>query len=223
MPPLVFLFCVFPQLTVSLPCRLEEFLRRRARLQRVEEESRRRVVLGFFDTLYWSRQFKRHLNLKNSARMTAIPQLDVPEILVDNTEETTSRPAASRATTQGFPTSRDRSASRDFLSADGGRRTWSSITDLSSFDTSYAHPLAFPRAPDSPSGQGHRNQTSAFSFDLQEPAESPEVETTGGEGRRGSSVSPAQVREMLDDSAWMASIRRSATMRRSGTTRRSEW
>jgi hypothetical protein len=31
--------------------RLEEFLRRRARLQRVEEEVRRRIVLGFFDTM----------------------------------------------------------------------------------------------------------------------------------------------------------------------------
>jgi hypothetical protein len=35
----------------SKSLRLEEFLRRRARLQRVEEEVRRRVVLGFFDTL----------------------------------------------------------------------------------------------------------------------------------------------------------------------------
>lgn len=31
--------------------RLEEFLRRRARLQRVDEEIRRKVVQGFFDTL----------------------------------------------------------------------------------------------------------------------------------------------------------------------------
>ena len=35
----------------SKSLRLEEFLRRRARLQRVEEEVRRRIVLGFFDTL----------------------------------------------------------------------------------------------------------------------------------------------------------------------------
>jgi len=31
--------------------RLEEFLRRRARLQRVDEEIRRKIVQGFFDTL----------------------------------------------------------------------------------------------------------------------------------------------------------------------------
>ncbi|KAI1294553.1 Ion transport protein-domain-containing protein [Xylaria venustula] len=35
----------------SKSLRLEEFLRRRARLQRVEEEVNRRIVLGFFDTL----------------------------------------------------------------------------------------------------------------------------------------------------------------------------
>ncbi|KAM0322822.1 hypothetical protein ACHAQA_009163 [Verticillium albo-atrum] len=35
----------------SKSLRLEEFLRRRARLQRVDEEVRRRIVLGFFDTL----------------------------------------------------------------------------------------------------------------------------------------------------------------------------
>ena len=64
--------------------RLEEFLRRRYRLQRVEEEVRRRIVIGFFDTLYWSRQFRRRQELRNSARMVTIPQFAVPEILVDD-------------------------------------------------------------------------------------------------------------------------------------------
>ena len=64
--------------------RLEEFLRRRYRLQRVEEEVRRRIVIGFFDTLYWSRQFRRRQELRHSARMVTIPQFAVPEILVDD-------------------------------------------------------------------------------------------------------------------------------------------
>jgi voltage-dependent calcium channel len=38
-------------ITDSKSLRLEEFLRRRARLQRVEEEVRRRIVQGFFDTV----------------------------------------------------------------------------------------------------------------------------------------------------------------------------
>ena len=64
--------------------RLEEFLRRRYRLQRVQEEVQRRIVIGFFDTLYWSRAFRRRQQLRGSARMVDIPQFAVPEILVDD-------------------------------------------------------------------------------------------------------------------------------------------
>ncbi|PQE25780.1 ion transporter protein [Rutstroemia sp. NJR-2017a BBW] len=63
--------------------KLEEFLRRRARLQRVEEEVRRRIVVGFFDTMYWSRRFRQHMERKKSGRMTDIPQLG-PEVYVDD-------------------------------------------------------------------------------------------------------------------------------------------
>lgn len=67
--------------------RLEEFLRRRARLQRVEEAVRRNIVVGFFDTLYWSRRFRRAVQERRNARMTTIPQLDVPEIFVHDPAE----------------------------------------------------------------------------------------------------------------------------------------
>ena len=67
--------------------RLEEFLRRRARLQRVEEAVRRNVVVGFFDTLYWARRFRKSLEAKKSARMTMVPQLDVPEIYIQDDGE----------------------------------------------------------------------------------------------------------------------------------------
>ncbi|THX50710.1 hypothetical protein D6D06_07816 [Aureobasidium pullulans] len=70
--------------------RLEEFLRRRARLQRVEEAVRRNVVVGFFDTLYWARRFRKSLEAKKNARMTMVPQLDVPEIFIqDDSEDVT--------------------------------------------------------------------------------------------------------------------------------------
>ncbi|KAI1767672.1 Ion transport protein-domain-containing protein [Hypoxylon sp. FL1150] len=198
----------------SKSLRLEEFLRRRARLQRVEEEVRRRVVVGFFDTVYWSRKFKRHMEKKRSARMTAIPQLDVPDIFVDD-EDDRQRAAQQRTTMAATSTG---TASSDFLDvSDAARpqhRTWASSTDISAYDSSQAHPLSLPRA--SPSLSAHRSQTSAFSFELQEPG------TNSGENsRRGSSVSPAQVRELLDDSVWVESIRRSATIRRS--VRKSDW
>jgi hypothetical protein len=66
--------------------KLEEFLRRRARLQRVEEAVNRNVVVGFFDTLYWSRRFRRAVESKRSARMTAVPTFGVPEIFVQDEE-----------------------------------------------------------------------------------------------------------------------------------------
>ena len=64
--------------------KLDEYLRRRARIQRVEESVERRVVRGFFDTLYWKRRFKSRNNFRDSARMMTIPQFAVPEIFVDD-------------------------------------------------------------------------------------------------------------------------------------------
>ncbi|KAK5123113.1 hypothetical protein LTR85_003311 [Meristemomyces frigidus] len=67
--------------------KLEEFLRRRARLQRVEEAVNRNIVVGFFDTLYWARRFRRAMDAKKNARITAIPHFGVPEIFVHGEEE----------------------------------------------------------------------------------------------------------------------------------------
>ncbi|KAI1386973.1 Ion transport protein-domain-containing protein [Hypoxylon trugodes] len=199
----------------SKSLKLEEFLRRRARLQRVEEEVRRRVVVNFFDTVYWSRKFKKHMERKRAARMTAIPQLDVPDIFVDD-EDDRKRAVQQRTTMAAPPNSA--TASNFLAVSDAARpqhRSWASGTDISTYDSSQVHPLSLPRA--SPSMPGHRSQSSAMSFELQ-----PEPGTGSGENsRRGSSVSPSQVRELLDDSVWVESIRRSATIRRS--VRRSDW
>lgn len=184
-------------------------------------------MLGFFDTLYWSRQFRRHLERKRSARMDNIPQLGVPEILVDDEEERSARNAAarnlSRNTTSGFPSEAAAGSgagrrSGALLSAGDARpqnystRTGTSA-DFSASDTPFGqHPLGSPRAHE-PGSPGHRStQASAFSFDLQD------VSDGGGSSTRSSrrgSVNAENVREMLDDSVWMDSIRRSATVRRS--------
>jgi uncharacterized membrane protein YgcG len=67
----------------SKSLKLEEFLRRRARLQRVEEAVHRNIVVGFFDTLYWARRMRRRRDSKGEGRMTAIPKfVGVPEIYV---------------------------------------------------------------------------------------------------------------------------------------------
>ncbi|KAK8089123.1 calcium channel subunit cch1 [Apiospora hydei] len=197
----------------SKSLRLEEFLRRRARLQRVEEEVRRRVVLGFFDTLYWARKFKRHIDKKKSGRMTAVPQLDVPDIFVEDEDQRLKPPQ--RSTMAVTPQSASRSS--EFLGASNAARplhkSWNSNVDTG-YDSSSAHPLSEPRAR--PSRPRHDTQVSAFSFELQEPGTS-----SAANSRRGSSVSPAQVRELLDDSVWVESIRRSATIRKS--VRKTDW
>ncbi|TGZ76287.1 hypothetical protein EX30DRAFT_399378 [Ascodesmis nigricans] len=66
--------------------KLEEYLRRRYRLQRVEEQVQRNCVTNFFLTLYWHRRFK---NLQAGARTpaSALPHIDitqVPQIFVDD-------------------------------------------------------------------------------------------------------------------------------------------
>ncbi|KAK8049512.1 ion transporter [Apiospora phragmitis] len=198
----------------SKSLRLEEFLRRRARLQRVEEEVRRRVVLGFFDTLYWARKFKRHIDKKKLGRMTAVPQLDVPDIFVEDEDQRLKPPQ--RSTLAVTPRSTSRSS--EFLGASNASRqlhkSWNNSSADTGYDSSSAHPLSAPRA--APSMPRRETQTSAFSFELQEPGTS-----SAGNSRRGSSVSPAQVRELLDDSVWVESIRRSATIRKS--VRKTDW
>ena len=151
---------------------------------------------------------------KRSARMTGVPQLDVPDILVDDEEEREARKSRQQSVASAAGEAPHR-ASSTFLSPEEARahhRTWSGASqDLSLHDTNYAHPLSLPRAqPMTPGGQ-HRSTVSAFSFELQEPNSE---HNSAASSRRGSAVSPAQVREMLDDSVWVESIRRSATMRR---------
>ncbi|KAK2001750.1 ion transporter [Colletotrichum falcatum] len=199
----------------SKSLKLEEFLRRRARLQRVEEEVRRRVVLGFFDTLYWTRKFKKHIDMRKSARMTAIPQLDIPHILVDDDElRRKSSPVAG--------TGQTRSALLTVEDANkASHKSWSGpgSTDMPSDD--YQHPLSLARS--GTNTPGHQSTHSAFSFELQEGGQ-----TSAQSSRRGSAVSPvqspvspAQVSNMLDDSIWLESIRRTATIRKS--VRKSDW
>ena len=48
----------------------------------MEEAVNRNIVVGFFDTLYWSRRFRRAMEGKQNARVTAIPNFGVPEIFV---------------------------------------------------------------------------------------------------------------------------------------------
>ena len=64
--------------------RLEEFLRRRARIQRVEEQVKRSIVIGFFRTVLWRHRFLEHMHRRRASRMTEVPSMPVPEIFVED-------------------------------------------------------------------------------------------------------------------------------------------
>ncbi|KAJ6786874.1 hypothetical protein PWT90_00015 [Aphanocladium album] len=185
----------------SKSLRLDEFLRRRARLQRVDEEIRRRTVLGFFDTL----KFKQRMNAKRSARMTNVPQLSVPEILVDD-EESSANTAAGASNKTNRPLLP--SLNTD-IETPNRPSVWAG--EASPRDSGPQHPLSFPRTSGgalSPPASPMRT-----SFQL-----SPSDASTAEADRRGRSLSPAQARGMLDDSVWVESIRKSKTLRRSDKT-----
>lgn len=156
---------------------------------------------------------------RQSARMTAIPRLDIPDILVDDDwfEDDAGGAGPPSPRSPRSPRS-PTGASATHLSVDGGtQRSWVGPEDLSLYDGSWQHPLSFPRS--SPASPSHQATPSAFSFELQEPLDGGgghnEPMQQGLSSQRSSAAGPLQVRDILDDSIWVDTIRRSATMRRS--------
>ena len=226
----------------SKSLKLEEFLRRRARLQRVEEEVNRRVVMGFFDTMFWHRQFRSRLDLRHSARMVAIPQFAVPEIFVDDQEIVS--PATNdflhditsptSVLSPSVSPSDDERGRRPSTAGSGLRhRTDSRAASPSRTDRSYSvSPQLSPHRPSlsvnrpslsvhrpSHSGGGSAGGSSGFQWTLDDTSDlgqaRPQLRS-----RAGSSVNRQDVLQVFDESAWGESIRRSFTLRRTGTRRR---
>ncbi|KAL3427803.1 calcium channel subunit cch1 [Phlyctema vagabunda] len=185
----------------SKSLRLEEFLRRRARLQRVEEEVRRRVVVGFFDTMYWTRKFKKHIEMKKSGRMTTIPQLG-PEVYIDEDSNTPKIPKQTNTMLSPMDAENPRTAffNYGFDGAASGRPRRGTDASME----------IGPLSPITPTLSPHRATTSGFSLESGGESGGNSANTS----RRGSAVSAENVLEVLDNSAWGESIRRSFTMRR---------
>lgn len=192
----------------SKSLRLEEFLRRRARLQRVEEAVRRNTVIGFFDTLYWARRFRRHVEQRKSARMTAVPEFSIPEIFVDGQEHHDDRQGdvADVPTVPNTPIASPDVGGGGQLQSSPGRPSLQIDTSVSERGTSneWSRPSISlsPRHPrdvdiespdaslplsDAPSSHGHTRDNSGIVQDMM---------------------------QTLGDSAWGESIRRSFTQRR---------
>ena len=229
--------------------RLEEFLRRRARLQRVEEAVHRNIVVGFFDTMYWSRRFRRAMDRRKDARMKAVPMFGVPEIFVhdeggDAVEQDKDLNVPSVNVT---PVDHTASSSSD---AWGASRAPTSGTDADNnpFNRSDSEshmrrrsssqqtsPVASPRAETFHLSPRHRPSHSGGSIQPDwrfaaaienvnriSPPGSPGFPDSDftARNRANSAVSQNEMVGMFQDSAWGQSMRRSFTQRRSNTSRR---
>ncbi|KAH7388720.1 Ion transport protein-domain-containing protein [Pyrenochaeta sp. MPI-SDFR-AT-0127] len=197
--------------------RLEEFLRRRARLQRVEEAVRRNVVVGFFDTLYWARRFRRAMDQKKQGRMATIPQFTVPEIFIDDEDITNAQ--RNQHSPHGSPLfspqdlhvpDRRGSEPPHLDTSPQSRSRANSIQQTPQGSPTRASPQISPFSP--PAGEGDWQFASALSRPPS-PLE-PDADPANSRSRANSAVSAADVLEVLDNSAWGESIRRSFTQRR---------
>ena len=197
----------------SKSMQLEEFLRRRARLQRVEEEVNRRIVIGFFDTMYWSRRFRHRRDLRQSAHMMTVPSFGIPEILVEDEDATTPR-------TEQFP-----SMSVDGLPVDRGDSHGLGTGSFSAFDDGFrrrSNSGAASRASNSYNGSPQLTPTrtppsddahSPWRFDGADSQSS--TADSASRSRAVSAVDRQNALQVFDNSAWGESIRRSFTMGRS--------
>lgn len=206
----LFLLTHYNVIVDSRSLRLEEFLRRRARLQRVHETIRRNTVVGFFDTLHWSRKFRQAINRRRNSRLASPPALPVPEIFIEDPDD-------------HIDESSSGTEPRDFTSttpAYGGRKA---SPNLPPIDTSvhYRDSLRSPasiahnESPASSPVWGGRLASVDTSYPG--PARSSPTTPTLGHSRHGSNVSGIDtlgVIESFDTSAWGESIRRSFTTKR---------
>lgn len=204
--------------------RLEEFLRRRARLQRIEEGVRRSTVSSFFDTVYWRGQLRKALHERRLARMDTIPQLQVPEIFIEDEDAMDTK--SSTPTTRNRPSLALKIPSVNVFRQqdDAGESSPSTIRYRS--DSMQVSPTAGSSSnqrqlsPQRPSFQSMRQYSSEGAVSTGSAPPSPMLEVFPAEGDSrgrsgsGSTVSAQDMRDVIDNSAWGESLRRSFTLKR---------
>lgn len=183
------------------------------------------MVVGFFDTLYWARRFRRTLDQKKQGRMATIPQFTVPEIFIDDEDITDAQRAPQHSPSNSslftpadttMPGGLNHPASPprlDTHSANAGIR--SRANSIQQTPTASPTRTSPGPSPFSPPPDGDWQFASALS---QPPSPMEELDPSsaaaGNRSRANSAVSAADVLEVLDNSAWGESIRRSFTQRR---------
>lgn len=204
----------------SKSLRLDEFLKRRARQQRVEESIRRNVVRGFFDTLYWSRRFRRIQNSKGNFRMAEPPQLAVPEIFVEDPDDvaTSGKGAESQDFTGSIPMPSPRMTEQGSSSSSFNARGVPPIdTTLRRRDSTKTSPTRDDYSPGpSPSLSPSKLFLTDTAYPGPDRAPTP-TSPRAGHSRQGSATSSFGadgVLESFGNSAWGQSMRRSFSTRR---------
>lgn len=229
--------------------KLDEYLRRRARIQRVEESVERRVVRGFFDTMYWNRRFRSRNKLRDSSRMDTIPQFAVPEIYVDDRDVV---PPLDPDFSPDVPLKDGSSGGYSPQQQDIGglRRRNESISvagspSRSGLSSANVSPQLSPHRPSVSVSSSNINFGNDGNMDWMDEDPFADGRSPGGSPRRSparsransnvdevftaarsraaSSVEDRQRQDVLDvfdNSAWGESIRRSFTLSRRGTQRR---
>ncbi|EXJ92665.1 hypothetical protein A1O3_01217 [Capronia epimyces CBS 606.96] len=206
----LFLLAHYNVITDSRSLRLEEFLRRRARLQRVQETIRRDTVMGFFDTLHWSRKFKRARDMKRNSRLGAPPSLPVPEIFIENPDDNLESSSSTQPHDFTFstPTYTPKKApslppiDTSFQPRDSLRSAWSFGPD----ESPRGSPIRSPRL--------ESVDTSYSAAARASPTTPTPTLSHSRQGSNASGIGEQGIMESFDASAWGESLRRSFTTRR---------
>ena len=206
----LFLLTHYNVITDSRSLRLEEFLRRRVRLQRVHETIRRNTVVGFFDTLHWSRKFRKAIDMRRNSRLVAPLSIPVPEIFIENPDDNIESSGGTQP--------------HDFTMPTSSYTPKKPSSNLPPIDTSFPGLDPF-RGSESPLGFNESPRTSTMwaaklgSVDTSYAGATKSSPTTPtlSHSRQGSNASVLGgqgVMESFDSSAWGVSLRRSFTTRR---------
>jgi voltage-dependent calcium channel len=214
--------------------RLNEFLRRRTRLQRVDEAVRRQIVIGFFDTVFWRRYLRMHQEHQRAGRIQTVPQLMVPEIYVEDPDSATG-PTHSRDVSvddgpgaltpgssprsSGLATPPHRNSIQISPPISPRGRLTPQVTGADRHAPSVSPPSGGAWAVRRPSFDVPHLELTAADDD------GPDGDSTGSpisgaaRSRANSSVSVQGVMDALDSSAWGESLRRSFSTRRLSVAR----
>ena len=201
----------------SKSLRLEEFLRRRARLQRVHETIRRNIVIGWFDMMYWLKRLRRIRAARKGSKDSVLAgplQFPVPEIFIENPDDSieSSTSTEPHDFTEAAPLQSPRTPTG--LNLRGLPRLDTSGSARSS--TSQGRPSFEATPAGSPILSPNRMRSMDTSYHGEASRTSP-ITPTHGHSRQQSSegtLGTQGVVESFDNSAWGESIRRSFSVLR---------